>query len=123
MRMVLVAVVLALVAAGGCMTAAEKKRTETEDRLSAARIGGKFHHDDPLVAMLAPEEREALHRAGMLQPGPDGELVASKDPDEGDGEGGDDAKKSLPDQAGEVLMSVLSVSVTLGMIAAPYLLF
>jgi len=122
MRTVLVAVVLALVAVGGCTTAAEKKRVETEERLSAARLGGKFHHDDPLVAMLSPAEREALLNQGMLEPGPDGELVASKEDGEGE-EGDGDAPKSLTDQAGEVMMSVLSVSVTLGMIAAPYLLF
>ena len=118
--MALVAVVLALVAAGGC--AADKKRIEQEERLSASRLSGKFHHDDPLVAMLSPAEREALHNQGMLEPGPDGELVASKEDGEGE-EGDGDAPKSLTDQAGEVMMSVLSVSVTLGMIAAPYLLF
>ena len=120
MRMAMVAVVLALAVAGGC--AAEKKRVEQEDRISAARLGGKFRHDDPLVKMLSPEERVALDRAGMLAPVPEGEEL-------GEGEDGagmasaDDEEKSTADQAGDVMMSVLTVGITLGMMAAPYLLF
>ena len=113
-------VVLAVVVAAGCTTAAEQKRMEREDRLSAARLGGKFHHDDPLVQMLAPQEREALYRSGMLEELPEGVEpgdVAVLDEDE------DESQKSDMDKAGDVLMSVLSVSITLGMMAAPYLLF
>jgi len=113
--MALVAVVLAVVAAGGC--AADQKRIEKEERLSAARLDGKFRHDDPLVKMLSPAEREALARQGMLAPIPEGEELAE----------GEDAfaeeEKTTMDAAGDVMMSVLSVTVTLGMIAAPYLLF
>ena len=112
----MVAVVLALAMAGGC--AAEKQRVEKEEKISAARIGGKFRHDDPLVQMLSPEERGALDRAGMMAPVPEGEELA--DADEA---GASEDEKSSMDTAGDVMMSVLSVSVTLGMMAAPYLLF
>ena len=119
MRMAMVAVVLALAVAGGC--AAEKKRAEREDRISATRLGGKFRHDDPLVKMLSPEERVALDRAGMLAPIPEGEEIGEGD--DGDGTASADEEESTADTAGAVMMSVLSVGITLGMMAAPYLLF
>ena len=121
MRFALLAVVVAVVVAGGC--AAEKQRLQEEDRLSAGRLDGRFRHDDPLVEMLSPTEREAMQRVGMLAPPPpleEGEV------DE-DGDGIADAAVEEPpskmDQAGDVMMSVLSVGITLGMMAAPYLLF
>jgi hypothetical protein len=115
-----VAVVLAMMMAG---CAAEQIKAEKEERISAARLSGKFQHDDPLVKMLSPEERGALDRAGMLAPRPEGEELAG-DPDSMDEAATfDDEEKSTSEKAGDVLMSVLSVSVTLGMMAAPYLLF
>jgi hypothetical protein len=121
MRTALVAVGLAVMMAGGC--AAEKNRAEKEEKISAARLGGKFRHDDPLVKMLSPDERAALDRAGMLAPRPEGEELAG-DPDSMDADPTTDGEeKSTADKAGDVMMSVLSVGVTLGMMAAPYLLF
>lgn len=122
MRMAPVAVVvLAMIMVGGC--AAEQIKAEKEERISAARLSGKFRHDDPLVKMLSPEERAALDRAGMLAPRPEGEELAG-DPDSMDEAATtDDEEKSTADKAGDVMMSVLSVGVTLGMMAAPYLLF
>jgi hypothetical protein len=120
MRFAWVAVVAAVVMAGGC--AAEKQRVEKEDRLSAARLDGKFRHDDPLVQMLSPREREAMQRVGMLADPPE---LAEGEVDE-DGDGIADVPVEEPskmDQAGDVMMSVLSVGLTLGMMAAPYLLF
>ena len=112
-----------VVAIGGCVTAAEKKRVEQEDKISAARLGGKFRHDDPIVQMLSADERGALANAGMMEPRDEGadEL--------GDGSGGDgeqadaDANQSGMDQAGGVMLSVLSIVIPLGMAVAPYLLF
>ena len=120
MRTVLVAVGLALVVAGGCATEKQRLKEEHEERISAARLEGKFRHDDPLVQMLSPNEREALDRAGMLAPardgeiGPDGEEIAADD--ELDTE-------STSEKAGGVMLGVLSVVVPLGMAVAPYLLF
>ena len=123
MRMVVVMVVaLAVVTAGGCMSMTEQKRLEKEEKISATRLSGKFRHDDPLVAMLGPSERDALDRAGMLEPMTEEELAEADALAEGKDPNGEE-EKSFQDQAGEVLMSVLSVSVTLGMMAAPYLLF
>lgn len=117
MRFTLVAVAVAMVmaAAGGCTTAIEKERLEKDERISAARLGGKFHHEDPLVQMLSSSERDALVRSGMMAPIPEGEELA-------EGDLGDE-ERSTADKAGDVMMSVLAVSVTLGMMAAPYLLF
>ena len=108
------------VAIGGC-AAAEKQRVEKEEKISAARLGGKFRHDDPIVKMLSDDERSALTRAGMMEPRQEGDEL-------GEGENGEetaaaDEEKSDMDKAGDVMMSVLSVTVTLGMMAAPYLLF
>jgi hypothetical protein len=110
------------VAIGGCVTAAEKKRVEQEDKISAARLGGKFRHDDPIVQMLSADERGALANAGMLEPREEGadELGDGS----GDGEQADaDADKSGMDKAGDVMVAVLAVVVPLGMAVAPYLLF
>ena len=112
------AVVMAL---GGCMSA-EKKRVELDEKISAARLGGKFRHDDPIVKMLSDDERSALANAGMMAPREPGEEEVA------DGEGGDslvprEDEKTGMDKAGDVMMSVLTVGVTIGMMAAPYLLF
>ena len=115
-----VAVMVALVAGGGC--AAETKRVADEDRLSAGRLDGRFRHDDPLVAMLSPREREAMQRVGMLAEPP--ELAEGEVDLDGDGIADPPVEEqSGMDQAGDVMMSVLSVGITLGMMAAPYLLF
>jgi hypothetical protein len=117
-------VVLVAVMAHGC--AEDQKRIEREKEFTAARLNGKFRPQDPLVQMLSADERGAMVRAGMLDMPEDGDLEgavaeAALDAD-GDGEE-DDADKSTMDKAGDVMMSVLSVSITLGMMAAPYLLF
>jgi hypothetical protein len=121
MRIALMAVVVAVAVVAGC--AAEKQRVEREEKISAARLGGKFHYDDPLVAMLTPSEREALVRAGMMDERPEGEPAYGEDQGEGDETASTDEEKSTMDKAGDMMMSVLAVSVTLGMMAAPYLLF
>lgn len=114
-----VAMAVALVAIGGC--AAEKQRAAQAERLSAARLDGKFQHDDPLVMMLTPEQRAAMAKQGMLADASENEDL------DGDGVADVDAavaeEQSGMDAAGDIAMSVLSVSITLGMMAAPYLLF
>ncbi len=114
-----VAMAVALAAIGGC--AAEKQRAAQAERLSAARLDGKFQHDDPLVMMLTPEQRAAMAKQGMLADASENEDL------DGDGVADVDAavaeEQSGMDSAGDVMMSVLSVSITLGMMAAPYLLF
>ncbi len=113
-----------VVMADGC--AEDQKRIEREKQFSAARISGKFRVDDPLVRMLSPDERQAMVRQGMLDMPEDGDLegaVAAAEDTDGDGTPDEDAEKSDMDKAGDVMMSVLTVSVTLGMMVAPYLLF
>ena len=116
MRSAMVMVVVALTLAG---CAAEKPHVDKEEKISAARLGGKFRHDDPLVQMLSPEERGALDHAGMMAEIPEGEELA-----DADGETPcDEEPKTGMEQAGGVMLSVLSVVVPLGMAVAPYLLF
>jgi len=114
-----VAMAVALVAMGGC--AAEKQRAAQAERLSAARLDGRFQHDDPLVMMLTPDQRAAMAKQGMLADTEEAEDL------DGDGVADVDAavaeEQSGMDAAGDIAMSVLSVSITLGMMAAPYLLF
>jgi hypothetical protein len=116
---------VAFMAVAGC--SAEKVRAAKEERLSAARLDGKFQQDDPLIMMLSPEQRTAMLKQGMLaQPTEgsdlDGDGIADVDvADEADAKNAEE--QSDMDAAGDVMMSVLSVSITLGMMAAPYLLF
>ena len=125
MRFAWLAVVAAVVLmADGC--AEDQKRIEREKQFSAARINGKFRVDDPLVRMLSPDERQAMVRQGMLDVPEDGDVegaVAAAEDEDGDGEPDSLEEKSDMDKAGDVMMSVLSVSITLGMMVAPYLLF
>ena len=116
-----VAMAVALVAIGGC--AAEKQRTVKEERLSAARLDGKFQHDDPLVMMLTPEQRAAMAKQGMLADADETEDLDGDGVPDVDAAALEAEEKSGMDAAGDVMMSVLSVSITLGMMAAPYLLF
>jgi hypothetical protein len=113
-----VAMAVALVAIGGC--AAEKQRTVKAERLSAARLDGKFQADDPLVMMLTPEQRAAMAKQGMLAKRRDRGSRRRRGPDV-DAAALEAEEKSGMDAAGDVMMSVLSVSITLGMMAAPYL--
>jgi hypothetical protein len=118
MRSFFVVVGLALVM-GGC--AAEEQRAKEEKAFAASRLNGKFRSQDQIVQMLAPGERQALHNAGMLDEsepelGPDGEPLDGTQEADADG-------KSNMDKAGDAMMSVLTVGITLGMMAAPYLLF
>jgi hypothetical protein len=124
MRIALVAVVVAMAMAVGC-AATEKQRADAdkEEKISAARLSGKFRQDDPLVVMLSPNERGALERAGMLEePG-----ESDADAADGDGEGANgsdpDAEKTTLENVGGATLAVLSVLVPLGMAVAPYLLF
>jgi hypothetical protein len=118
MRSILVVVGLAL-ALGGC--AAEEQREKDEKAFAATRLNGKFRESDPIVQMLSPNERAAMANQGLIDDsepelGPDGEPL---DAELADGK----PPKSKMDKAGDAMMSVLTVGVTLGMMAAPYLLF
>lgn len=126
MRTSFAVVALVLVAAGGCGMDQKRIEDEREQRFSAARLGGRFHPEDPLVLMLSPGEREAMRRAGMINEDQPPTLDGEGDLAEGDDPSsplGGETEKSGMDKAGDVMMSVLTVSLTLGMMAAPYLLF
>ena len=96
---------------------------EADQAFSAGRLDGKFGHHDPLLAMLSPEERGALERAGLMAD--DGINPASDEfgADEGGGGALGEEPKSGMQKTGDVMMSILTVGVTVGMMVAPYLLF
>ena len=118
-------VAVAFMVAAGC--SAEKVRAAKEERLSAARLDGKFQQDDPLIMMLSPEQRTAMLKQGMLANAKEGSDLDGDGMADIDVDSAEDAKaaeeQSNMDAAGDIAMSVLSVSITLGMMAAPYLLF
>jgi hypothetical protein len=118
-------VAVALMVTAGCT--AEKVRAAKAERLSAARLDGKFQQDDPLIMMLSPEQRTAMMKQGMLADADEGaDLDGDGIADIDVGSAADEKlaeEQSGMDAAGDVMMSVLSVSITLGMMAAPYLLF
>jgi hypothetical protein len=118
-------VAVAFMVAAGC--SAEKVRAAKEERLSAARLDGKFQQDDPLIMMLSPEQRTAMMKQGMLANAKEGSDLDGDGMADIDVDSAEDAKaaeeQSNMDAAGDIAMSVLSVSITLGMMAAPYLLF
>ena len=120
MRLVVVVVGMALLASAAC--GIEEKRAKRSEEFSAARLDGKFGADDPIIQMLSPQERAALDDAGLM-----GEPLPPPDPAEvaADGQkiGFDGKPQSTSDQVGDAVMSVLSVGFTIGMMAAPYLLF
>lgn len=118
-------VAVAFMVAAGC--SAEKVRAAKAERLSAARLDGKFQQDDPLIMMLSPEQRTAMMKQGMLAEAAegsdlDGDGIADVDVNAAEDEKVAEEQSNM-DAAGDVMMSVLSVSITLGMMAAPYLLF
>ena len=118
-------VAVAFMVAAGC--SAEEVRAAKVERLSGARLDGKFQQDDPLVMMLTPEQRTAMMKQGMLADAKegsdlDGDNIADIDIDAAEDEKAAEEQSGM-DAAGDVMMSVLSVSITLGMMAAPYLLF
>ena len=122
MRMLLLVAVLAVLAADGCGMEKDRERLR-EERFSAARLSGSYKADDPMVQMLSPGEREAMVRAGMMEPEElDGAMDLAEGED-GDDEGEDEGEKTTSEKAGDAVMSMLVVGVTLGMMAAPYLLF
>ncbi len=123
--MVAVAAVIVTMALGCAATEKQRLEAEHEEKISAARMSGKLRHDDPLVVMLSPDEREALGRAGMLEAPVDGDVAADPadpngDPDQVDADG---KPRTTADKAGDVAIAVMSVLVPLGMAVAPYFLF
>ena len=123
--------VVGLVLASACgMEKEQAAKEEREQHISAARLNGKFDRRDPVVAWLSDDERSALERAGMMDPKPEAELASA-----GEGGEGDDADdpddpddplgghKTKEEKAEDMMMSVLTVGITVGMMVAPYLLF
>ena len=128
MRLVVVAVGVALLVGGACGLEQERAKKKA-DEFSASRLDGKFGAKDPIVQMLSPEERAALGRAGLMADpaeADDEDAEAGGEGDDADADAKTDAfgrPKSTADQVGDAMMSVLTVTFTVGMMAAPYLLF
>ena len=133
MRSMVVAVAAAVVLVG-CSELDKPK--PTPPALSAERLGAP---SPTILRYLNADERAALDRAGMGgrladdgEPGdvgdPDalGDGVQDGEPGVDDGEPGlaaDDPQETTSDKAGRLGISLLSVGVTLGALAAPFLMF
>jgi hypothetical protein len=129
MRMVVLAAGLALLMGSACGLDAEHlKKQHDADEFSASRLDGKFASNDLIVQMLSPEERAALGNAGMMADAEvgSGDPAAEDGGEKTDGDNSTDAfgqPKTTGDKIGDAMMSMLTVGITLGMMAAPYLLF
>ena len=119
MRTVLMATALLLGLVGGC-TMEDSHRPYFHDdskdlpEFSAARLGQPFD-DASISEVLSPEEREALSMsefADMFAP-----------PENDGGERPAPRGQSTGDKIAGASMSLIGVGITLGAMAAPYLLF
>lgn len=120
-----VVVALAVVVVVACSE--KKTRLNTADDFSAARLGAP---SPSLLQYLSPEERDALDRIDDrvdADPASIGESALHPG-DEGygadDGLGVDEnGEETMTDKATKASVSLLSVGITLGALAAPFLLF
>lgn len=119
-------VVLAAVAAIAC--ADKKTRLDTASDFSAARLGAPT---PSLLMYLSPEEKDALGRIGdkieehpasteesLLHPGDEG-----YGDDDGLGVEENGGEETLSEKTAKASVSLLGVGLTLGALAAPFLLF
>jgi hypothetical protein len=114
---VLTAIVVALVACAA-MEEAEKRDRRT---FSAERLGDPDVEADMLANTLGEPERAAARRAGI--PVADADAAAADDPVGSKTEGTGAHDEGDPDKAGKIGVALLSVGVTLGMLAAPFFLY
>jgi hypothetical protein len=120
-RLAVVGVGALLVVVGGCSAKWLQSDYDRENlpEISAADLGVP-DRPTPAYPHLSPEEIEALERAGIATHYPDDRAVG--DPDaEVDDEGF--AGETGEDKTGKAIMSVLTVGVTLGALAAPFFMF
>jgi hypothetical protein len=110
-----------LVVVGGCSTSLWKSDFDRENlpEISAADLGVP-ERPTPAYRHLSPEEIEALERAGIATHYPDDRAVGDPDAEE-DPEGF--PGETDEDKTGKAIVSVLTVGVTLGALAAPFFMF
>lgn len=117
----MVAVGAVLMVVGGCSAKWLESDFDRDNlpEISAADLGVP-ERPTPAYRHLSPEEIEALERAGIDTHYPDDRAVgdpdAEADPEGFPGETGED-------KTGKAIVSVLTVGVTLGALAAPFFLF
>jgi hypothetical protein len=124
MRCMLVAVAAALVLVG----CSEFDKPKPVPAMSAERLGAP---SPSMLRYLNPDERAALDRVGMggRVAGDDqaGDVAAGGDGPgddvDGAGDAADDPDASTSDKAGQLGISLLSVGITLGALAAPFFMF
>jgi hypothetical protein len=119
-RVVLVG--LAVVVAVAC--ADKKTRLNTAEDFSAAHLGAP---SPSLLRYLSPEEKDALMRVGddVDEPETAGLHPGDEGYGEDDGLGVDDngGQETLSEKTAKASVSLLGVGLTLGALAAPFLLF
>jgi hypothetical protein len=125
MRTAVTAVAIyALLLVGGCGMMEQNKPEEQVDAdLTADDLGtGDFSADDDIIKMLPAEQREALEQSGMIRPAKHADAADGDGADDGD-LGADHDGDSTSKKVGGTMMSILAVGFSLGIMAAPYLLF
>lgn len=120
-----VVVALAVVVVVACSE--KKTRLNTADDFSAARLGAP---SPSLLQYLSPEERDALDRIDDRVDADPASLGESALHPGDEGYGADDGlgvdengEETMTDKATKASVSLLSVGITLGALAAPFLLF
>jgi len=115
-------IVLLVTAVTGFVACAAMEQAEKRDRrtFSAERLGDPDVEAEMIADSLDEPERTAARDAGIpvtnQAPGSDDLADAATGPPGAQPEGD-------PDKAGKIGMAILSVSVTLGMLAAPFFLY
>lgn len=122
-RLAVVAVGVVLALMGGCSSTSQMFSSDFDrenlPEISAADLGVP-ERPTPAYQHLTPEERDAMDRAGIATHYPDtnavGDAAAEADDEGFRGENGED-------KTGKAIVSILSVGVTLGALAAPFFMF
>jgi len=121
LRLAVVGVGALLVVVGGCSSKMWDSDFDRENlgAISAADLGVP-ERPTPAYAHLTPEEIEAMDRAGIDHHYPDDRAVGDETA-ETDDEGF--RGETDEDKTGKAIVSILSVGITLGALAAPFFMF
>jgi len=121
LRLAVMAVGALLISVGGCSTTMWESDFDRKNmgEISAADLGVP-ERPTPAYPHLSPEEIEALERAGIDTHYPDDRAVGDETA-ETDDEGF--RGETDEDKTGKAIVSILSVGVTLGALAAPFFMF
>jgi hypothetical protein len=126
---VTVAAVCALLCVGACGTERNRPEEQVDADVTAEDLGdGGLAADDDIVQMLSPDQRAALEQNGMIRAAEaadpsDTDTANADEAGDEDGADADHKNESTSKKVGGAMMSLLAVGFSIGVMAAPYLLF